>query len=462
MWRNLKPLSRTDLELYRQESLASKTALWGILALPFQQALTVDVGFPIKISEILFAVAIAAKILEFIRGRHQYSLRRIIRDPTVIAVGLIAITLTASAIVAAVSADLTEAIPGVSRSAYIDLALYVAYGAFALSAWLVLRDINHHLFVNILVLSLWLCGAAVVLQMVARMFTPLSPLLTSMGFAMDRWGANIGGTTFLRNGPFLEGQHLGFYAGGLIVLTLFAGRYISAAVAIACAIYSMSTTAFIAVALTLLITIISKPSKKLLLAAASGIIAAGVLISSVPPLRDAFLFQLSKLNLFGLGDPARTVSLGVRSAKTEIGWRMILDHPIGVAPGRFGVHFHDYVDSYTVFSDYIRNGEGRAIAENVYIQVGSELGVVGVIALIALIGTLLYRTWLRDRATFSMVLFVSIGIVTQSSWTFLPIWVFLGLGASLIIRSESEPDERAGNFPAASPRRAYRLQNGNG
>ncbi|RCK59693.1 hypothetical protein DTO57_05850 [Microbacterium sorbitolivorans] len=424
-----------------------------MLFIPLQQAFTVNIGSPVKISEVMFGIAILVRGYELLRDRSGLKspwLRGIV-PMAVLGVVLSLAVSTASAIA---TSDFSVAIPGVSRSPIVDIGIYVVYGCFAIVVWFLLRGVRFNLLTAVLIQSVWVCGGAVLLQIVSR-FTPgLTGFLSNAGFAMDRWGIAVGGVTFLRNGPFLEGQQLGFYAGGLIVLSLFGRKYFSAAVAIACALCSMSTTAFIAVAIALLATVIAKPSRTLLIASGVALIVATLTVVVVAPLRDAFIFQLSKLNLFGLGEPAHTVSLGVRSAKSEIGWRMMWDNPLGVGPGRFGLRFHEYVDEYDVFSDYIREGKGRAIAENVYIQMGAELGVLGLLALGVLIASLLVITWRRGRGIFSLMVFVAVGVATQSSWTFLPIWVFLATAASA---ADSFGRRERPLGATDSPRRAYRM-----
>jgi hypothetical protein len=408
----------------------------------------------VKISEVLFGIAILIEVTSVVRRRGWRASWNLKTEFDRLGVLGLLLALAISAAVTLLFADLSIGIPGVSRSSRVDFVLYLGYGIFALASWIVLRSTRRELFVGVLVQSLWLCALAVVAQILARFFPPMAQPLSNLGFAMDRWGSSFDGVSLLRNGPFLEGQHLGFYAGGLLVLALFSKRYVSATIAAFCALYSMSTTAFLAVAVAVLVTILAKPTRALLIATGGAAAVLALLVAGVRPLRETFLFQLAKLNLFGLGDPTRTVSLGVRSAKTEIGWRMMWDHPLGVGPGRFGIHFHDYVDEYSVFSSYIRDGDGRAIAENVYVQVGSELGVLGFVSLLVLLTALLCVTWARNRATFALIVFVSVGIATQSSWTFLPIWVFLAAGASTALSVSQGLSSRD---TVSSPRRAYRL-----
>lgn len=442
---------------FRRENLSRKLALLATLALPFQQALTIDVGFPIKISEVLMAAAVVIAAVSGIARKDVRNIRIARWTIDRVLVAIIAITVVASTLIVVIGSHLTDQIPGVERSSIVDLALYTCYGLFVVFAWWIVRGASARLIGEVLIQSSWLCGIAVLAQVISRFIPDARYALAAVGFSIDRWGAEIAGVTFMRNGPFLEGQHLGFYAGAMFVLALYKKRFVSASIALGCAFISISTTAFVAIAISLVVTTILRPSKVTLIASTVTAAVMSAAIAVVPTLRSLFLFQLGKLNLFGLGDGAKTVSLDVRSAKTDIGWRMMWDHPFGVGSGRFGVYFHDYVGEYDSFSDYITSGQGRAIAENVYLQIGAELGVVAACAFVALLVAIGIAAWRRSRAGLAVVIFVAVGSLTQSSWTFLPIWMLLAFAAAYVVKPLAMSGIASKQH---SERRAYRAELG--
>ena len=432
--RALVPKRGIGSSQFRQVSVSARFALLAVLTVPLQQAATLDVGFPLKFAEIFMGIAIVGTIRSAFRGRAP-RFRWAIDE---VCVSLIALCLVLSTLVALASADFSASIPGVSRRAIVDLALYTAYGVFVVAAWWTLRGVDPRLIRDVFIQSVWLCLVAVGLQAVSRLTGSGRELLESIGFAMDRWGTQIGSFTTLRNGPFLEGQQLGFYAGAMFVIALYSRRYAAASAAFICVAWSLSTTAFVATVVAIVVVTIFRPTRGSLIAG-GGVAAVGVLlVALVTPLRDSFLLQLAKLNLFGLGNARASVSLDVRSAKTEIGWRMMWDYPWGVGSGRFGAVFHDYDADYPEIPNYVSEGTGRAIAENVYVQIGSELGLLAFCAFVLFVGWLIARSWRGPRLSIAVSTFVAVGAITQSSWTFIPLWVLLAFCSSLILdRAES-------------------------
>lgn len=422
---------------FRRAPLSAQLALAAVLTVPLQQAGTVDVGFPLKLSEIFMGLAVVSAIVRGIRAR-TLKFRWSVDE---ICVSFIALCLVVSTLIAVTSADLSASIPGVSRSAVLDLALYTVYGAFVLAAWWTLRLVDARLIRDVLMQSLWLCFIAVCMQLAVRLTDNGRSFLESLGFAMDRWGAQIGDVTTLRNGPFLEGQQLGFYAGAMLVIALYSRRYVTGVAALVCVAWSLSTTAFLATVVAIVIATVVRPTRGSLITAASLATAAALLVSFVTPLRDALILQLAKLNLFGFGTERAMVSLDVRSAKTEIGWRMMWDYPWGVGSGRYGAVFLNYQSDYPQIPNRVLEEKARAIAENVYVQIGSELGLIAFCAFLLLITWLIFKSWRGSRLGIAVCAFVAVGAVTQSSWTFIPLWVLLAFGSSLVRqRKESGAD----------------------
>ncbi|HWU31574.1 MAG TPA: hypothetical protein VN108_01800, partial [Marmoricola sp.] len=170
--------------------------LFAIIAMPFQYALTVDIGFPLKLSEIFAVAAIGAFILRGgARGR-----RLGLAEVAMIMLGLW-IFLSSIANLSPDTAGLREA--GFDRGYSVDLVMYAAYGLLAISFWFIVRNIDTDRITRAIVWSVWPAGIAVGLQWIASL-TGATGLIKALGFRT----VGVDGTlSTLRSGPFLEGQH---------------------------------------------------------------------------------------------------------------------------------------------------------------------------------------------------------------------------------------------------------------
>lgn len=401
--------------------LYQKLALVAVFVAPFQYALTLEVGFPLKLSEILIAGAAVARLWILVI-RHRVPKLGI----DVYLVGVIAITVILSTVLTLASRELDDRVSGIDRPLWLDASMYGAYGVVICVAWLLLRETDVTLLRDALIQSIWLCLAAVIAQ--AVFLTIAQPqMLEALGFDMRRRGQPLLGVQLARSGPFLEGQHLGFYAGVIAVLALASRRWWSGAAALVCVLYSQSTTGVLGLAASALVYVILRPNRRTLFVAAGVVAAGGIAIGVIPQLRHAAVFQMSKLGLLPSSPGVNaTQSIDVRGIKSEIGWRMMIDNPIiGVGPGRYSYEFPKYSHQYHL-PEYYYTADIRAIAENGYMQLGAEYGILALAAFFALL-CWLFIVFTRQRSLLAAVVaFVAVGFATQSSWTFIPIWTAIG------------------------------------
>lgn len=397
----------------------ARLAAAAIVFSPFQYALTWRTGFPLKISEVLIVVAAVAFIMTSRRlpGR---------RDTGNLIVALLVAAVALSAIVNLAVPPAMANPPGFTRSVTLDLALYVGYAALVGVAWWMMRTLPGATFGRAMIVAVWVCGAATLFQ--SLMMTLGQPeILEALGFTSPLSGRTAGDDT-LRSGPFLEGQHLGFFAGAGLLVCLHRRAWLGAAVSVGMALYSESTTSLVGLVAGAVLAIVTRPNGKALLTVAAVPVGLGVIAVVYRPFREWILFQLAKLGFSTGDDYSRyvTLSLDIRGAKTDIGWRILAEHPLlGVGSGRYGIAFHEYSDEYRL-PHYYYSGTMRAIAENAYAHIGAEQGLLGLGALVALVGFLIIRNIRRVPSQPILVAlagYVAVAIATQSSWTFLPIWI---------------------------------------
>ncbi len=413
--------------------------LLSVVFMPFQYALTVPVGFPLKISEILGVLGIATYVLGRRTARRK-------RDLASVAVAVLAVATVFSALVNLTPGSGGLRSVGYDRGYETDLLLYSGYAILALCYWSVLRHVDRRKTVRAVVASIWLCGLAVLLQW-ASALSGNTQLIGALGFRTLGVDDTV---ETLRSGPFLEGQHLGFFAGAAILVALYNKSYLAAVVAALSILYSQSTTAYAGLAVGIGLMVILKFSKVVIPLVAMALVGVLALLFS-DSLRTTLGRQLAKVGFteFAPDYQYATTSLNLRGVKSQISFDMSADNPIfGVGPGRYGAYFDQYVSGRQLPWIYSTD-QTRPIAENAYAHVAAELGYVALIAFGLLIVVLLWRN-LRNASLMGMLaVFTALGVSTQSSWTFLPIWTFFALLAA----DDPEPKEPAEPSEAASQAR---------
>ncbi|MGW9112846.1 O-antigen ligase family protein [Microbacterium sp. NPDC055683] len=441
---------KANLNEFNSIPLHTKLVLAAVALMPFQSAFTIDVGAPLKASEIL---AFASLITLAFTWRRRTRPRTV--SPDIVCVAILGASVILAAVGPLLSAEISAPIRGTSRSGLLDILLYTVYGIFALAIWLLVRQTDASLLLKALRVSIWLCLCAIGLQVWFRL-AGWGPLLSAVGFDMTPRGLTFLGATFSRSGPFVEGQHLGFYAGAVLVVMLYSRNYASAVAAAVCVTFSESTTGLAGAAIAIIAVVILRPNKIALMALGGAALASAAAVAISAGARDFVFLQLAKIGLITLptGNPMK--SLDVRSAKAEIAWRMMWDHlPFGVGPGRYAVYFGDYQDAYNAL-DGVYGKSSRPIVENGYFQIGAELGPIALLAFVVLVAWLAWRSWRTARLPLALITFIAIGFATQSSWTFPPILMLLGIVASFVRtgsaqhRAPAEPSELSDAPPPAT------------
>jgi len=414
--------------------------LLSVVFMPFQYALTVPVGFPLKISEVLGVLGVAGYVL----GRKTTRRKR---DLASVAVAVLAIATVFSALVNLTPGSGGLRSVGYDRGYETDLLLYSGYALLALCYWSVLRRVDRRKTVRAVVASIWLCGVAVLMQW-ASALSGNTQLIGFLGFRTLGVDETV---ETLRSGPFLEGQHLGFFAGAAILVALYNRSYLAAVVAALSILYSQSTTAYAGLAAGIALMVILKFSKVVVPLIATALVAILALLFS-DSLRTILGRQLAKIGFteFAPDYQYATTSLNLRGVKSQISFDMSSDNPIfGVGPGRYGAYFDQYVSGRQLPWIYSTD-QTRPIAENAYAHVAAELGYVALIAFGLLIVVLLWRNFRNASLLGMLAVFTALGVSTQSSWTFLPIWTFFALLAA----EDGEPNKALTETPDAGNARA--------
>lgn len=358
----------------------------GVVTLPLYQALTIDVGFPLKLPELAMGLCLTARVL---RGR-VLSERRITRSE--VAAGLLVVSAVVSLAVAMTRPhdyQYSSAASGATELGYLIFDV-LAFGAAT-------SFIKAH---GAVFVRLWVKGATVAavyaLYMAASSAAGVAvPLLP--GTALQ--AIDVGGVAILRAGSFLEGNYLGTYLLASLALALSGPRRRTALVISLGILASFSTVAII-LAGVLWMGAVRAPRRSNLHRIP---IAVGVVVVTLA--LAALSSEVTEAVGGKLRDPRSTSSVE-RLALIRAGTSMFAEAPLtGVGVAQFGNHLKEHRPSDIPTNSLAR--PYRVIPNNVYIQIASELGLLGLISfalLLLCLGTRVRRGSPIHRLGFGCVL----------------------------------------------------------
>lgn len=398
-------------------TLASKLMFIAVCAVPFQQALTIEAGFPLKISEITGVLAVILYSTSERSGvRHRYR-------GGALQWALLALAYLSTTVWLFLGPPRETAL-GYERGMNADMLLYFMYTALVIVlSWFAGTRLGPD----------WIARGLGIAIKLAAVWSLLQAALYLVGAASIlnevRATVQVGvayGTALPRNGPFLEGNYLGFFAGIALFVVLRRRDWWGVAAAAACLLYSQSTVALVGVVVGVLVVAVLRPAGRVLGVLAFVALVGVVVVSTIDVVSTYITRQLGKLGLISDASLGASIdySLTNRTSSVERAIRISELFPwLGVGPGRYG-----YWDD--AFSDTASGLGARGIANNAYAQVLSEIGIVAVLCLIGLILTLALRNFRSPRSVLAMVVFLAVGLNAAPSWTVLPIWFAIALLAT--------------------------------
>ncbi|MDM4763918.1 O-antigen ligase family protein [Galbitalea sp. SE-J8] len=396
-------------------ALAERLLYFAVILVPFQQALTLTVGFPLKMSEI---TAILGLILLLVERRAPA-----IKFVGVSLVGVLAILVLASTVWQLFLTPPAESAPGYSGGLNGDLVQYCAYGMLVLLVcWFVGTRLGPDWIGRGLGLAVRLAAIYCIIQL-GLFLAGASSIVTLVN------GENQIGTAYglqlTRNGPFLEGNYLGFFSGVGLFTSIKRRDKWGIIASVFCLFYSESTTGLVGVVAALLLIVVTRPTGIITTAVAFAGLVAATAFTVIPSVNTYVLRQLGKLGFVDADGSASNVlySRRSRTLNIETGFDMGFHHPfLGVGPGRYGFWYSTYADLSGLPSN-INSGITRPIANSAYAQIISELGVIAFVAFAALLLMQLWRLRNSFRADLALAAFVAIGLNATPAWTVLPIWL---------------------------------------
>lgn len=420
-------LGSNFMESFRSWTVSQKFLWFALAVLPFQQAFTLQVGFPLKATELLVVAGIVASFVESRRGYFSNRTSLLV----VVLAGVVVIS-TAWALISTPASATDDAYP---RGLAVDLVMYTAYAGLALSAFLTLvKSLTRPQMTSAIGLSVRLAAVYAITQVIFWLIN--SPALLLINGELQTGG--LYGPRIPRNGSFLEGNYLGFYAVAAAFVCLRGRDWAGAVLAGILVWYSASTTSILAAIGAMVLVVVCRPTKRKLAVTGIVIAVATIVALIVPAVNRFVVAQLTKLglveNTFG---PSYTYSLRDRTVNAETGFSMAVGNPLlGVGQGRYAHHYWDYID-LTGLPGHYGNHYKRPIANNAYSQIAAETGFIALAILVLILALLFIRARRESDAVLGLVAVVAVGLVAFPAWTNLVPWVMIAI--AVVACNDVEP-----------------------
>ncbi|SDQ14622.1 O-antigen ligase family protein [Flagellimonas zhangzhouensis] len=400
-----------------------------LLFLPFTQALTVNVGFPLKISELLLILLIIVSIAKVKVGKVN------VKQGANNLIILFLVWATFSFLINLFwqyPYPLKE-IPTRMGSLKLDSILRLLYVWLSVFAYFISQK-YFKIFPK--ALGYWVTGAVIASVYAWHLFVFSSLNLPYIKlFGMDEVPQNINGV--IRCGTFKEGNFFGLYLILSGVIALHLNRTKTATFLLISTITTLSTMTYVSVFVFLLFISRRVFLKKKVLKYAL-ILSPFILISTAIFIQSS-IFQ--ERIYAKLAKPSNELSPSNfskvdRVISARIAFYEGLDNPIfGVGPYNYALHydehndFESFITNNTEFSlKYFKRENKRAIPNNVYLEVWSEYGIVGFLIFVSFLLLLLLKSFkARNDMLTGGVLALLVSFNAFPSFIVLFIWVFLAL-----------------------------------
>lgn len=414
----------TSFDLLRNASWTDRLLWLTVVVIPFQQAFTVRMGFPLKLVEVFGILAVLSFAVEYRREILKW--RGDIWNSVHARIVLLFATVVAVSTIVALFRDHPAARPeAYPQGVQIDLLLYSGYAAIALALYVAVSTISRwNLLVRALRIAVRLAAIYCVVQLI--LWAVDVDWLEYVNGHLQV--GQLYGVSLPRNGPFLEGNYFGFFVVVSLFLVARSRDLVGVGLCVLMLCYSQSTTAFVALLVGVIFMILLQPTWRSIVALAVGSLVAVALFFIVPTANRFVVAQLTKLGLIenALGD-AYGYSLRTRTVNTETAISIAKEFPFfGVGQGRYGLYYWDYLDRTGLPSNFGERAT-RPIANNVYAQIASETGIIALGAFLALLIVIVVIARKDGQFATGSAVAAAVCLVAFPAWTNLMPWVLLAL-----------------------------------
>lgn len=401
-----------------------------LIFLPFTQALTITIFFPLKVSEIALVILL---LFYLNKSTISYSSIWFCNSNMIILLFSVIVTLSFTVNIWWDYPYPPKIFPfRINRvgDSFIRLCyFYLCLMAFYVSYKFFVKDIK--------LLDKWILGAliAALYGWYLFIFSKLNlPYIKLPG--MDEVPLSLNG--FIRCSTFKEGNYFGLYLILSAAIAFYLQKKKTAWFLLFSVIITLSTISIVS-ALVFLTFYFRREFFKI-----------NFLLKTVPiVVLSIFIFTKTdfyKLYVYGkIFDSTKTLTAGNFSKVDRIITGQIaidsgLDNPFfGVGPANYGLHY-DYYNHYKkivinrddYFDRLARRKNIRSIPNNVYLEVLSEYGVIAFVLFIVFLGSILIKCYtLREDALTGGILALMVSLNAFPSFIMLFIWVFIAIPFAL-------------------------------
>lgn len=390
------------------------SAIIAIVFLPFAQALTLDIGFPLKISEVLIFLSLVLFFADCMYIKTQIPLNATIYGIMFLIAALFSTVYSQLNSELAVNLDYRG-------GQGLDGAMRVIYLAFGFCAFLMLYAAG--LRNSALISRAWLFG--LLLAVLYHAYTVVSFISTGEALLLPGLERHqlgwVGNIQLPRSGTFKEGNFASIYYLASLVISIHFKSKIFAALSVCGLILTLSTSALAGL---------------LIFAFTYFLFRYGVTFKSVRNIALSAVVALAafiQLDIAAKFVLAAGVSGGVRLNVVMTGINMFLANPIfGVGLGGYGYYFA----LYEWDSDLSKlSVAAKQIPNNVYVELLSEVGLVGTTLFIIFLSVWIGKAWKikqKNPEFISFALSAMVAFVAFPTFNVLYVWCFYGISLALM------------------------------
>lgn len=414
-----------------------------LLFLPFTQALTINIGFPLKISEfVLFGLILVI----LVQGKLNPQMSLIFHKNKTILFFLFWVSLSYLVNFFWVYNYNFKIFPN-RISPSIDSLLKLVYIFLAVSSYFISTA---YISKNISILKYWVHGAVLAALYGWYLFISSGfnlPYFKLIG--MDEDPQTLYG--FIRCGTFKEGNYFGLYLLISAVIAFYLRKTRLAIFLLASIISTFSSISIISAILFLLIILRKKILQKKVFIY-SALILPFIILTFIQLKQTKFYneYIVAKLAEPSNVLSSRNISKVDRTLTARIAFNLGLNNPIfGVGPYNYGLHYDQYNDYETKIAninndivDFFERTNKRAIPNNVYLELWAEYGIIGFI-IFTLFLLNCFITAIKGKNIFLIGGFFSLLLSLNAfpSFTLLFIWGFLAIiNAHYIYKAKNTND----------------------
>lgn len=408
-----------------------------LVFLPFTQVLTINVGFNLKISELII-IFLIINILN--KKTFSYGHINTIDNLLLIFFGLAIVSFFVNMFwlydyeTKVIPYRINRVVDSFLRIIY----LFICIVAYFISVKLLSRKIS--------LLDYWIKGAFIAalfgwyLAFSSYLGIPYFKLVGMLESPQTYYG-------IIRSGPFKEGNFYGLFLLLSATIAFYRKKNAYGFFFLISILSTFSSVTFISAILFLVIfylkKITSKKGLKIISFLVPIIIILGLIITKTDYYKTAVV---GKLGDSSNQITSNNISKVDRMLTARMAFNMGLDNPFfGIGPYNFGNHYDRYNDieeKIEYVSDYFitffnRKGS-RAIANNVYMEVWAEYGFFGFCIYIVFLIKILFISYkIKERAIFGGYICMLLSMNAFPSYIMLFIWVFLAVPVAIYIRKQT-------------------------